>query len=101
MAQQQGGVLWKDRPNVVLKEDEKHERSLVPVILSGFTGGVLGIELVVVTAGIAAGSTASWWLLGTIGATTGAVSGAAAGEYFFNRRYEKDEPNAKTAKAQP
>lgn len=88
-AQQKGGLLWKDRPNIVVKDDERHERSLVPVILSGVAGSVLGVEIAVVTAGIAAGATASWWVLGGAGAAIGAVGGALAGEYYFNNVEDK------------
>lgn len=98
-AQQKGGLLWEGRPNIVVKDDERHEPSLVPVILSGVAGGVLGIEIAVVTAGIAAGSTASWWLLGSAGAAVGTVGGAVAGEYFFNRSEEK-KPAQPTVAAQ-
>lgn len=95
-AQPTGGLLWKDRPNLVVKDDERHERSLAPVILSGVAGSVMGLEIAVVTAGIAAGATASWWVLGGAGAVVGAVTGALAGEYYFNAVDDK-KPSAEKA----
>jgi len=79
------GPLWQNRSDSAVPEDEKHEPSLVPAVLGGAAGGVAGIEIGVVGVGIAAGSTASWWLLGGVGFAIGTAAGAWAGDYFFNR----------------
>jgi hypothetical protein len=79
------GPLWEKRAESATPEDEKFEPSLVPAVLGGAAGGVMGIELGVVGVGVAAGSTASWWLLGGVGLVVGAVAGAWTGDYYFNR----------------
>jgi hypothetical protein len=66
-------------------------------VLGGAAGGVAGIELGIVGVGIAAGSTASWWLLGGVGAVVGTALGAFAGDYFFNRPKSRPEETAKVA----
>lgn len=83
------GPLWEKRTENIAAEDEKFEPSLVPAVLGGAAGGVLGIELGIVGVGIAAGSTASWWLLGGVGAVIGTAAGSVAGDYFFNRPKSK------------
>ena len=94
------GPLWEKRVDNATPEDEKFEPSLVPAVLGGAAGGVMGIELGVVGVGVAAGSTASWWLLGGVGFVIGAVTGAWAGDYFFNRPKVRPEarPNGVDAK---
>jgi len=95
------GPLWEKRADNAMPEDEKFEPSLVPAVLGGAAGGVMGIELGVVGVGVAAGSTASWWLLGGVGFVIGAVAGAWSGDYFFNRPKARPEvpPNGAEAKA--
>jgi len=95
------GPLWEERAENAVPEDEKFEPSLVPAVLGGAAGGVMGIELGVVGVGVAAGSTASWWLLGGVGFVIGAVAGAWSGDYFFNRPKARPEvpPNGAEAKA--
>jgi len=95
------GPLWEKRADNTMPEDEKFEPSLVPAVLGGAAGGVMGIELGVVGVGVAAGSTASWWLLGGVGFVIGAVAGAWSGDYFFNRPKARPEvpPNGAEAKA--
>jgi hypothetical protein len=85
------GPLWQNRADSAVPEDERREPSLVPAVLGGAAGGVAGIELGVVGVGIAAGSTASWWLLGGVGLVVGSVAGALAGDYFFNRPKTKSD----------
>jgi hypothetical protein len=85
------GPLWQNRADSAVPEDERREPSLVPAVLGGAAGGVAGIELGVVGVGIAAGSTASWWLLGGVGLVIGSVAGALAGDYFFNRPKTKSD----------
>ena len=87
-----GGVLWKKHAAEMAKKEEPKEPSLVPVVLSAMAGSVLGIELAVVGIGVAAGSTMNWWVLGSAGAAAGAVSGAWAGDYFFNPKAPAGEP---------
>lgn len=91
------GPLWEKRAESAIPEDEKREPSLVPAVLGGAAGGVAGIELGIVGVGIAAGSTASWWLLGGVGAVVGTALGAFAGDYFFNRPKAKPEEATKVA----
>src|SRR6267154_3555145 len=95
------GPLWEERAENATPEDEKFEPSLVPAVLGGAAGGVMGIELGVVGVGVAAGSTASWWLLGGVGFVIGAVAGAWSGDYFFNRPKVRPDvpPNGAEAKA--
>jgi hypothetical protein len=92
------GPLWQNRAENALPEDEKHEPSLVPAVLGGAAGGVAGIEFGIVGVGIAAGSTASWWLLGGVGLVVGTVAGAWAGDHFFNRSKAK-QPDAQASSA--
>jgi hypothetical protein len=98
------GPLWQKRAENALPEDEKFEPSLVPAVLGGAAGGVAGVEIAVVGVGVAAGSTASWWLLGGVGLVVGTVVGAWTGDYYFNRPKAKPEnrpdiAGAKTANA--
>jgi hypothetical protein len=89
------GPIWEKRAESALSEDEKREPSLVPAVLGGAAGGVVGIELGIIGIGIAAGSTASWWLLGGVGLIVGTVVGAVTSDYYFNR------PNTKTNGVEP